>query len=280
MVPTQSLAEFHEQGFVVARGLFSAGEVSRYTDYFMDMVHRGGDGWAEGGVHPDDPDPLKRYPRLLQPHRGDRVAFDFMIDPRVNEWLTALLGESPLAVQTMVYYKPPGAKGQALHQDQRYLQVEPGTCVAAWLALDDCDEENGCLLAVPGSQDLPVLCPLTSDSEESWSKDEVPIPPGLAAVPVPMKSGDMIFFNGQIIHGSKKNNSTTRFRRIIVGHYIVAEAQKVAQYYFPVFRMDGSEVTCLEANPWEGGKCGVLREENGETVIEMTGTIAEATAAH
>jgi phytanoyl-CoA hydroxylase len=279
MVPNPSVNEFREQGFAIARGLFSAEEVSRYVDYFMDMVHRGGDGWAEGGVFPDDPDPLKRYPRLLQPHRGDDVAFDFMVDPRIDEWLTALLGESPLAVQTMVYYKPPGAKGQALHQDQRYLQVEPGTCVAAWMALDDCDEENGCLMVVPGSQDLPVLCPLTSDSEESWSKDEVPIPPGLAAVPVPMKAGDMIFFNGQIIHGSKKNNST-RFRRIIVGHYIVAEAEKVAQYYFPVYRMDRTNVTDLIANEWQGGPCGILRELDGETIIDMVGTIEEATAAH
>jgi phytanoyl-CoA hydroxylase len=279
MVSPQALTQFTSQGYALAHGLFSSSEVSRYIEYFMDMVHRGGDGWAEGGVSPEDPDPLKRYPRLLQPHRGDRVAFDFMVDPRVNEWLTALLGESPLAVQTMVYFKAPGSKGQALHQDQRYLQVEPGTCVAAWLALDDCDEENGCLMVVPGSHDLPVLCPQVSDSEDSWSKDQVPIPSGLEAVPVVMKAGDVIFFNGQLIHGSHKNNSG-RFRRIIVGHYIVAEAEKVSKYYFPVFRMDGSDVNDLTANEWQGGPCGVLRDQDGETLIDMVGTFDEAKAAH
>ncbi len=280
MVPTNALDQFTHQGYALAKGLFSASEVAHYIDYFMDMVHRGGDGWAEGGVDPEHSDPLKRYPRLLQPHRGDKVAFDYMVDPRVDEWLTALLGESPFAVQTMVYFKPPGAKGQALHQDQRYLQVEPGTCIAAWLALDDCDEDNGCLMVVPGSQKLPLLCPEVSDSEQSWTADQVPIPAGLEAVPVIMKAGDVIFFNGQLIHGSGKNNSTTRFRRIIVGHYIVAEAEKVAIYYFPVFRMDGTQVTGLQANDQQGGPCGILRDVNGESIIEMVGSIEEATAAH
>jgi len=65
-----------------------------------------------------------------------------------------------------------------------------------------------------------------------------------------------------------------------VGHYIVAEAEKVAHYYFPVFRMDGSTVEGLGANPFGGGPCGYLRDRDGETIIEMVGSIEEAAAAH
>ncbi|HRJ41757.1 MAG: phytanoyl-CoA dioxygenase family protein [Caldilineaceae bacterium] len=57
--------------------------------------------------------------------------------------MTALLGAEPYAVQTMFYFKPAGARGQALHQDQYYLRAQLGTCMAAWMAVDDCDEENG-----------------------------------------------------------------------------------------------------------------------------------------
>jgi hypothetical protein len=32
----------------------------------------------------------------------------------------------------MIYFKAAGARGQALHQDQYYLRVNPGTCCAAW----------------------------------------------------------------------------------------------------------------------------------------------------
>lgn len=280
MVPNEQIEKFERDGFALAEGLFSKEECAAYIDYFMAMIERGGDGWAEGGVDPNHPDPLKRYPRLLQPHRGDKVAFDYMIDARNREWLAALLGEDPFAVQTMVYFKPAGARGQALHQDQRYLRVEPGTCMAAWLALEDCDEENGCMSVVPGSHKLPVLCPGQADAQLSFTGDQVPIPPGLEAAPMRMKAGDVLFFNGQLIHGSGPNESKDRFRRIIVGHYIVAEAKKVAQYYFPVFNMDGSTVDGLEENPWGGGPCGYIVERDGNVEYQMVGSIEEAAAAH
>lgn len=273
------IAFYKENGFLLVRGLFSAEEVERLRDYFMAMVERGGDGWAEGGVNPDDPDPLRRYPRLLQPHRGDQVAFDFMVDERIRERLTGFYNREPLAVQTMVYFKPPGARGQALHQDQRYLLAEPGTCMAAWLALDDIDEENGCMEIVPGSHDLPMLCPNRTDFTQSFTGDIVPIPEGLEPIKAIMNAGDMLFFNGSLIHGSGPNNSADRFRRIIVGHYIEGVAEKVAEYYFPVFRFDGSEVENVASSPGPG-PCGVLVDREGRQVIEMTGTTLSATSAH
>ena len=109
----------------------------------------------------------------------------------------------PYAAQTMFYYKPPGARGQALHQDQTPLRVHPGTCLAAWMAVDDCDEENGCLQIVPRTHDLPRLCTIEADTTLSFSASTVPLPPGSEpAEPVIMKAGDIVFFNGQVIHGS------------------------------------------------------------------------------
>ena len=95
-----------------------------------------------------------------------------------------------------------------------------------------------------------------------------------------MKKGDVLFFNGSLIHGSGPNQSPTRFRRIIVGHYIEGVAEKVAKYYFPVYRFDGSVIDTLEENPWDGGPCGVLVDENGKQVIEMVGSVEEARSAH
>jgi hypothetical protein len=180
----------------------------------------------------------------------------------------------------MIYFKPPGAKGQALHQDQRYLRAEPGTCMAAWLALENIDLENGCLQIVPGTQWLPNLCPGVSDTTQSFTQDMVPVPQGLDPINVLMKKGDLLFFNGSLVHGSGPNDSPNRFRTIIVGHYIEGEAEKVAHYYFPIYRFDGSTVDGVEANPFGGGPCGVLVDRDGRQVIEMTGEIGEAKAAH
>jgi phytanoyl-CoA hydroxylase len=277
-VEPAAIEQFAAQGYVIARSLFSPEEVSFLKSYFTDMVQRGGDGWAEGGVEPEHEDPLRRYPRLLQPHRGDKVAMDYMIDSRINEWLTAILGREALAVQTMVYFKPPGARGQALHQDNRYLKVEPGTCVAAWMALDKCDEENGCLEVVPGSHKMDMLCPVPSDTTQSFTGETVPVPPGLTTTLVPLDPGDVLFFNGSLIHGSPPNLSPDRFRTIIVGHYIEGDAECVAHYYFPVYRMDGSIVEIPTAP--DGQPCGVFIEQDGEPVFELAGSIEEAKAAH
>jgi phytanoyl-CoA hydroxylase len=279
----QSLVtDYLTNGFAIAKTLFSAEECAYYADYFTSMVERGGEGWAEGGVDPNHADPLKRYPRLLQPHRGDDIAFNFMIDPRVNQHLTAFCGEEPLAVQTMVYFKPPGARGQNLHQDNTYLRVNPGTCIAAWLALDDCDEENGCMMLVPQSQAYPELCQNQVEglAEICWGDWETPIPEGLRLVPAHMKRGDVLFFGGQVIHGSYRNNSD-RFRRTLIGHYIAAETTQVAKYYFPVFRMDGSRLEDGDLKvSEEGGPCGRLVETESGQRVKLDGQVAVTYAAH
>jgi ectoine hydroxylase-related dioxygenase (phytanoyl-CoA dioxygenase family) len=178
----------------------------------------------------------------------------------------------------MVYFKPPGARGQALHQDNRYLKVEPGTCVAAWMALDECDEENGCLEVVPGSHKLDMLCPIKSDMSTSFTAETVPVPPGLTTRLVPLQPGDVLFFNGSLIHGSPPNRSETRFRTIIVGHYIEGDSRQVSQYYFPAYRMDGSVIE-IPQSP-DGQPCGTFVEQDGTAVFEWTGSIDAAKAAH
>ena len=276
-ISESDVATYLSQGYLVVQKLFTDDECDFWAKYFTDMVERGGDGWAEGGVDPNDEDPLKRYPRLLQPHRGDKVAFDYMVDPRINRYLSSFYDREPLAVQTMVYFKPPGARGQALHQDNRYLQAEPGTCMAAWLALEDIDLENGCLEVVPGTQDMPMVCTEPADLTKSFSGVVINLP-GMTPVPVLMKKGDVIFFNGSVVHGSGPNHST-RFRRIMVGHYIEGKSEQVSKYYFPVYRMDGSEVEGLTSID-EGGPCGVPVYENGKLSIKFDGATATASGPH
>lgn len=271
---------FHRDGYGIVRNLFTQSECDRFAEYFTTMVERGGDGYAESPVDTGHPDPLKRYPRLLQPHRRDAVAFAYMTDARLRAALTAVLEAEPYAVQTMVYFKPPQARGQNLHQDNMYLLAAPGTCVAAWLALDDCDEENGCLVFCPGTAALPVVCqtatPTGVDSEH-WDTLATPRPPGAPApVPATMTRGDVVLFNGSVVHGSFKNRSASRFRRCLIAHYVAAEATQVAKYYFPVYAMDGAVVEGF-AESAPGGPCGVYAE-NG--AVAMSGSFTAWQRAH
>ena len=272
MLGANQLQTYQEQGYLVVSGLFSTAEVQHLIDHYMAMRQRETAAQNQSlsdvsSVGANDNDPLKTFPRLMQMHRRDAASLDWLLDTRLNACLTALLGREPYAVQTMLYFKPPGARGQALHQDQFYLRVQPGTCMAAWMALDDCDEENGCLQVAPGSHTWPVLCTVPADTTASFTDVTVDLPIGLRPVPVIMKAGDVLFFNGQLVHGSFPNTSLDRFRRSLIGHYIVGDAQAVYRWYHPALRMDGSPVT-LEHSPI-GGACGTWVDHDGRAVLEL-----------
>lgn len=262
-------AFFDENGYVVAKALFAPQEVDTLREHYMELRAQGAHPGDMVGVDTTSSDPLKRFPRMIHMHHWDEASLNWLLETRLNEMLTGLLGREPYAVQTMLYFKPAGARGQALHQDQFFLRVRPGTCMAAWLALDDCDEANGCMQVVPGSHTWPLLCTTSADTKNSFTDVTVPLPEDQKVQPIVMQAGDVLFFNGTLVHGSYSNTTSDRFRRSLIGHYISGEAEQASQFMKPILRMDGSEVDLEASLP--GGPCGVWVEEDGKPVIEMSG---------
>lgn len=268
---------FDENGYVVVRGLFSQAEVKTLREHFMDLRSKGtypGDMVADV---PKEGDPLLRFPRMIHMHRWDTISRNWLTDKRINQCLTTLLGAEPYAVQTMIYFKPPGARGQALHQDNFYLQAKPGTCAAAWLALDDCDEENGCMQVVPGSHKWPILCAEEADAESSFTNITTPLPTNTQSVPVLMKAGDVLFFGGALVHGSFPNSSQDRFRRSLIGHYVEDQTTELTRFDQPVLRMSGEELN-LNFSPG-GGPCGIWIDKDGRPQVEMSGQLPHSGAS-
>ena len=253
----EQLQTFEDQGYLIIRGLLEREEIQMLIDNFMRM-HAGGP--IDGCFSPAPPeeakgDILKQYPRMMHPHRVDDLSLRYLLDARIGTVLEGLFGEEPLAAQSMLYFKPAGARGQALHQDNFYLKVEPGTCIAAWVALDPADRENGGLEVVPGTHKMDIFCPEEADSSISFTRDYVPIPAGLKAVPVDLQPGDVLFFNGSLVHGSKPNSSADRFRRSFICHYIGRSSERMSIWYRPILTMQGEPVE-IEENTG-GGPCGV-----------------------
>ena len=138
-------ASFQQHGYAVARGLFSESEVEEIKSTFARIAENGP---VPGHFEPvskeeSGGDPLKEFPRIIHPHRFDPVSRRYLVHPGVLTCMRELLHDDVLAANCMFYYKPPGSRGQAMHQDNFYLLVEPNTCVAAWTAIDDADPENG-----------------------------------------------------------------------------------------------------------------------------------------
>lgn len=264
----EEYARYQRDGFHVARAVLSNDDVALVRDTFMAMnssgpveglseIRRSG---APDGYSPSDP--LSFYPRMMHPHLHDdkpvgSVAKRYMLLPRIHGILSDLFGDEPLAVQSMFYFKPPGARGQDLHQDDFYLRTAPGNCMAAWMAIDDADQENGGMVCVPGTHTLELACPEKSDSARFFTTEHVEPPPGMKPVPVSLKAGDVLFFNGRVIHGSYPNTSKTRFRRSLICHYVPEHSTQLSNWYrFPT-RFDGRIVSVPEAVG--GGPCGTLQ---------------------
>ena len=266
-VTPEQIRQYDENGYVVLRGLFSPEEVETIRETFMAQADAGPvPGLFEVSKSYTTEDPLSRYPRMMHPHRHpDRpvgpLAMRYMLDERIGAALWGLFREEPIAAQSMFYFKPPGARGQAAHQDNFYLRVHPGTCMAAWVAVDDADEENGGLFVVPGSHRLKVFCPERADLSVSFTNDYVPIPEGLEESPLNLKAGDVLFFNGSVIHGSHPNTSHDRYRRAFICHYIPRSSVEVSHWYRPLLRFNGEEALYNDATG--GGPCGTVEAVAG-----------------
>ena len=253
-INTETLKEtFDRDGFAVARSLFSPDEVEEVKETF-ERIHREEKSKAHDDGIVDPNDPLFQYPRIVHPHRFNDVARRYMLHLGVVDCLRALFDEEPVATQSMYYFKPPGARGQALHQDNLYLLVEPGTCLAAWTAIDRTDRENGCIMVVPGTHRGNMLCPEDTDTSVSFTNKSIRVPKGLKAVEVPMDAGDTLFFGGSVIHGSGPNRSADRFRRSFIGHYAAGSLERIAKFYLPLVNLDGTDRKVPAQTG--GGACG------------------------
>jgi ectoine hydroxylase-related dioxygenase (phytanoyl-CoA dioxygenase family) len=251
--------EFYQrQGYLIVRHMFSAEEVAALRKTFDDLAAAGKaiPGLWEPQTDPAKlaQDPLARYPRVMHPHRFDALSLRVLLDRRMYAVLRAILGEEPIAAQSMFYYKPPGARGQALHQDNFYLEVKPGSCIAAWLAIDPSRPENGGLSICPGTHQMEVVCPERADEHASFTTELVKPPPGCTVIPATLEPGDCLFFHGSVIHGSQPNRTRDLWRRSFICHYMPKSARQIARHYFPLHDFDGHVVE-YPASP-AGGPCG------------------------
>jgi hypothetical protein len=241
-----------DPGFRIDRGLLGPAEVASLRAHY-DAIHAAGP--VPGYFKPAaSGDPLARYPRMHHPHRWDARTREVLLDRRLWSAAAALLGEEPCAAQSMYYFKPPGGRGQAMHQDAYYLRSRPGTCLAAWIAIDAADAGNGGLSLVPGTQDLALQCPQPADPAVSFSPEEVPVPPGHAVISPRLEPGDVLWFNGLLLHGSDASRSADRFRRSLILHYVGAGTVAIADHYLPLLTGDGAERRIPVAA--DGGPCG------------------------
>lgn len=251
---TERSQRFHEEGYHIERGVLSGPRIQELLSTFMQLNERRLPELIESHRPQDPNDPLFKYPRMMFPHRHVDLARRTLLLPAIFDILEEFYEEPMLAAQSMFYFKPPKARGQALHQDNFYLKVSPGTCVAAWIALDRADSENGGLKVVPRTHRTEIFCPEAADPAASWTNHFVRPPEGTSVVDPVLEPGDVLFFNGSLIHGSEPNSSESRFRRSFICHYVSESCLELAKYCQPLLDRNAKEYG--RADAVGGGPCG------------------------
>lgn len=236
-----AVVTFRRDGFVVGRGVLTHDEAISLRAHFA-TVHDARDDLVEARAREAAGDERFQWPRILAPHASDPRSRALLVDRRLMGSVATLVGATVLGLHTMWYWKPPGALGQALHRDEHYVRSDGGPCVAAWVAMDRCTEENGCLHVVPGSHLTPDRGARPADPTSSFSSRFEEAPAGLSLEPVLLEVGDVVFFDGRLLHGSEPNHSTGEWRRTFVAHYLPASVRSWSEDHGPLHDETGTPV--------------------------------------
>src|SRR5207248_4991685 len=97
--------------------------------------------------------------RIHMLHRKLALHEKYLLHPRMLDVLEVIIGPDVMAMQSMLFLKPPGKPGQGWHQDSFYIPTHPDSLCGAWIAIDDCDELNGAMWMAAGSNVEPVYPP-------------------------------------------------------------------------------------------------------------------------
>lgn len=227
MLTEERVAEFHDNGFLNGGPLLDDAQV----DVLREELYR--------VIADKDRDDVPQ-PVLLRNLRGDDSApvwqivniweasapFEaLMYSQKIVEEMAQLTGATELRIwHDQIQYKPAEIGGTTgWHQDAPLWPIiRPMTEVSAWVALDDVDEENGCMSMVPGSHNWGnqiafVRTVQDFDAMPSTFEDHL-----IEVVRRPVKKGEVHYHHALTWHGSHDNHSN-RPRRAIAIHYMTQD---------------------------------------------------------
>jgi ectoine hydroxylase-related dioxygenase (phytanoyl-CoA dioxygenase family) len=223
---------FVENGYLVMENLITADELEELK---RDTAQIARGHYPTKSLQPlpadmSDAEVLKNILCIHQPHYISPVMEKYVRHPLICGVLSQITAThlpfwdgSVKCMQSMLFVKPPEFQGQAWHQDEIYIPTRDRSLIGAWIAIDDATVENGCLYVIPGSHRQGYLYPQHPHNNpdefdfapESYGFDE------MQEVPVEVKAGTLVFFNGYLLHRSRRNRSKG-YRRVLVNHYMNA----------------------------------------------------------
>lgn len=227
MSNTEALwSAFQRDGFVVLRGFAARAQLEAYRNELARLAELAPTLPREHFFYEDKSDPttLKQIQKLTE----HSPLFNGAADGEYKTLASQALGDDVRMVNVQYFNKPPGVgRPTPPHQDGYYFMLDPCEAVTMWLALDEVDEQNGCVRYLPGSHregmrphartETLGFSQGISDYEEADREREVAV----SAAP-----GDLLIHHAMTIHRADGNRSSSRSRRALGWVYYRSDAKQ------------------------------------------------------
>ena len=197
--------QYHTDGFAVIPGLVDRDLIVRIID---DLI-----------------EPLHEVNRVQDAWKFSPAVRELAVMPAVLDVLRVLYGREPVPFQTLNFEF---GTQQRAHSDTVHFSSLPRRYMCGvWVALEDVDAGNGPLFYYPGSQRLPdpffqrfgLEAGIGSYGDYEIAQEALLVANGLEPIEFHAKTGDILIWSANIVHGGKPISEEGRTRWSQVTHY-------------------------------------------------------------
>lgn len=208
---------YRENGFVQIDGMLSAEEVEELREYLDETMS------VQNGRSTQTAASGDLYYRVLNQRvntwRDHGGMARFVLSRRFAEAARQLSGANGLRLfhDHALLKMPQDSKPTPWHQDLPYWPMNEPGALSIWIALDDVDEHNGCLMLVPKTQTIKNLKSIDLVHPEDIFSDEgaKDVDRNTAAI-VRMKAGSCSFHDGLTFHYAHPNRTDKPRRALAI----------------------------------------------------------------
>lgn len=162
-------------------------------------------------------------------HHGASIVRDFYFEGPIVDVACQLIGPNIKGATSQLTFKMRGnTQPFGWHQDNGYGELDPYNTISTLTALDDADEQNGCLWIIPGSHRRGQIDVSSHSVQAKSAQKAIELTVDEAtAIPVPMRAGETLVFHCWTLHKSNGNLAQERDRRLLFLRYADADAVEV-----------------------------------------------------
>lgn len=229
MLTQAQIDEYHERGFIAVEGVLPDAQVTELqavTDDFIERSRAVTEHTDVFDLEPDHTPDAPKLRRLKEPHLVHDAYDRVLRDDGIVEMASQLLGTYAVRTHGTKLNMKSGEFGSPVHwhQDWAFYPHTNDDVLAVGVAIDDMTQENGCLLAIPGSHRGPIL-DHNQDGAFVGAVTDLSFDPN-DAEPIEVAGGGVSIHHVRTLHGSL-NNTSEASRRLLLLMYCAGDAYPI-----------------------------------------------------